>query len=120
MNGSKNGFEKTLLALDKSESSHTLVNGVTIQTRNRSISSHNAELLRFFANEYMGIPSCQSYNTITRKVMKLKAVSLMLGKPLDGLTQNDLKELNIKLKEKFPKTASEYRAALKKFLRMLD
>lgn len=120
MNGSKNSFEKTLEALDKTHSSHTLVNGVIIPTRNRSIGSHNAKLIRAFANEYMGLPSCQSYNTITRKVMNLKAVSLMLDKNLDELTQTDLKNLNIKLKEKFPKTASEYRSALKKFLKMSD
>ena len=120
MNGSKFSLEKTLEALDRTQSSHTLVNGVTIPTSNRAIGTHNAELLRYFANEYMGIPTCQSYNTITRKVMKLKAVAVLLGKNLDELTQSDLKNLNIKLKENYQQTASEYRAALKKFLKMLD
>jgi integrase len=120
MNGKYEGtLERYLENLDK-DRYHTTSTGIQKAKNHTKIDTHNANLLRNFAEQYKALPSCKSALRVLTATNRMKSVADMIGKPLDELTEKDLQTLNIRLKEKNIVYPSDFRSTLKKFLKMLN
>jgi integrase len=83
------------------------------------IDSHNADLIREFAMNYRSLPTEPGdYKTLTL-CHHLKSIAQMLNlKPIDALTEEELKEINRIMRERKLKSSYEYRKTLKRFLKI--
>jgi len=89
-----------------------------LENINEKVGEHNAELVKEFVESYKALPDNPSTRRIQMVVHRLKTISnLMKNKPLDNLTEEDLKTLNMGFREKQFKSAQDYRKTLKKFLK---
>jgi integrase len=87
----------------------------------RVLDSHNANLIRAFARDYQSLPSEPGDYRVLVTCHRLKSIADMLGhKPLDCLTEEDLKELNRVIRERKLKAGYEFRKTLKRFLKLKD
>ncbi|MDD3086008.1 MAG: site-specific integrase [Candidatus ainarchaeum sp.] len=85
------------------------------------IDSHNAKLIREFAQNYRSLPTEPGDHKILVLCNRLKSIARMLNnKHLDQLDEEDLKMLNRVLKDRKFKSAYDYRKTLKKFLKIKD
>lgn len=115
----KGKLERYLKYLDE-DRYHPTRSGIVLARNHRRIDTHNANLLRNFAQQYKALPSCKSELRVLTATNRMKSIVDMIGRPLDKLTEKDLQTLNIKLKEKGIVYPADFRTTLKKFLKMLN
>ncbi|MFA7132279.1 MAG: hypothetical protein WC108_03160, partial [Bacteroidales bacterium] len=84
-----------------------------------TIDSHNANLIREFAKNYRSLPTEPGDYKALTLCHHLKSISQMLNnKPLDELTEEELKEMNRIMRERKLKSSYEYRKTLKRFFKI--
>ncbi len=87
----------------------------------KKVDSYNAGLIREFARNYQSLPSEPNDRRVLVTCHRLKSISCMVGnKPLDGLVEDDLKELNRVIRERKLVAGYEFRKTLKRFLKLKD
>lgn len=81
----------------------------------------NAKLLKEFTKSYAALPSAPGEYRQCTTLTRLVSISRMLdNKSLDSLTEKDLQNLNLAMRERRMKSSQDYRKALKIFLRLKD
>ncbi len=85
------------------------------------IGNHNTKLLINFIKSYKSLPSAPTDQRVLLVLRRLSSISKMIkNKPLDSLTENDLQDLNLAMREKMMLSSQDYRKTLKQFLKLLD
>jgi len=85
------------------------------------IGSQNAGLISDFCKSYLALPSEPGERRVKQSACRLKQVSLMLdNKAFDSLTEKDLAQLNLKMREREMKSAQDYRKVLKRLFVLKD
>jgi integrase len=85
------------------------------------LDKHNANLIREFASNYRALPSEPGEHKTLVLCHRLSSTSRMLdSKHLDELIEDDLKKLNVVMRERKLKSAYEFRKTLKRFLKLKD
>ncbi|MFH1256607.1 MAG: hypothetical protein V1494_04930, partial [Candidatus Diapherotrites archaeon] len=82
---------------------------------------HNTELLKAFASKHLALPTEPGAKRTCTVLSRLTTISVFLqNKPLDELNEGDVQNLNLQLRERGFKSGSDYRKALRQFLRLMD
>lgn len=84
------------------------------------ISQYNAKLIKRFIEKYKALPTEPGKSRILTVETKIRTIARLLGKNLDSLSEQDLQNLNTKMREREMKSASDYRGVLKKLLALQD
>lgn len=86
-----------------------------------AISKHNATIIREHIDRCKALPSEPGEYRLAVIASRLKSISHMIkDAPLEELTEEELKRLNIAMRERGLLSAHDYRKTLRQFLRMLD
>jgi uncharacterized protein (DUF2267 family) len=92
-----------------------------LQNISKEVGNTNSALIKDFVKSYKALPDNPSTRRILMVVYRLKTISkLMKNKALDKLNEEDLKVLNMALRDNWYKSAQDYRKTLKKFLKTKD
>ena len=85
------------------------------------VSEHNAKLIRDFIRNSKARTSQPCNHTLYDLAGRMKTITRLLkNKPLDKLTEENLKDLNLNMQEKGFKYPSDYRRVIKAFFRLKD
>lgn len=86
----------------------------------QELSKYNEKLIKEHLQRCAALPSQPGENRLKTIKAKLSTVARLAGKPLDRLTEKDLQELNLTMREREMKSSQDYRKTLKRFLKLKD
>lgn len=85
------------------------------------IGEHNTQLLKAFAEKHLALPSEPGAKRTCTVMSRLTTISTVLqNKALDELNEGDVQTLNLQMRERGFTSGSDYRKALRQFLRLTD
>lgn len=91
-----------------------------LTTYAKVIGEENLQLITEHISRCAALPSEPCENRLCIIAIRLRTISGIIGKPLDNLTEQDLQNLNLAMRERGYKSAQDYRKSLKRFLLLKD